>query len=222
MTSSINLHPTIQYSQPEEYRFSHDSVFLARQVFELITQLAPHPSELEKWKVLDLCSGCGVVGIDLLFHIEKEAKKYFFSVDFLEVQEIYREYFEKNIAALSARTPTQLVLSNYELLGSADFANKYHLIVSNPPYFRVGQGALSPSDFKNRCRFFMDSTFEYFIRGICHALASGGRAYFLLRSLQDHGIDVFEETKDLLGQECSLEIIDDIRGTPLALIRKNV
>ncbi len=222
MASSINLHPTIQYSQPEEYRFSHDSVFLARRVFEAITHHLANKSELENWKVLDLCSGCGVVGIDMLFHIENESRGHFSIVDFLEVQEIYREYFDKNIAALSSRTPTRLLIDNYEILMTADLKNRYQLIVSNPPYFRVGQGAMSPSDFKNRCRFFMDSTFEHFIGGICHALAPGGQSFFLLRSLQDHGIDVVSETKSLLPSDCSLQIAGDIRGTTLAQITKKV
>ncbi|MBV2168118.1 MAG: hypothetical protein KUL82_05355 [Bdellovibrio sp.] len=64
--SSINPHYTFHYSQPEEYRFSHDSVMLARKVFERVSA-----SAMENWRGLDLCSGCGIVGLDFLFHALK-------------------------------------------------------------------------------------------------------------------------------------------------------
>lgn len=61
--SSINKYPTFHYSQPSDYHFSHDSVFLAREIFER------HSDQLAKGNVqiLDLCAGCGIVGMIYYF-----------------------------------------------------------------------------------------------------------------------------------------------------------
>jgi tRNA1(Val) A37 N6-methylase TrmN6 len=213
--SSINAHYTFNYSQPEEYRFSHDSVFLARKVFEL-----SQGKDTSAWQGLDLCSGCGVIGLDFIFHCMKElgtAPKHF---DFMEVQEIYRSHFATNVATLNAPTACEFVNENYTRLQSAEFNNKYDLIVCNPPYFRVGHGKLSPSDFKNRCRFFMDSDFANLILGIESALKPGGRAYVLLRDSQEHGWSPLAEARKILGKETQIQELGDIRGTGLVGIQK--
>ncbi|ASD62959.1 methyltransferase [Bdellovibrio bacteriovorus] len=211
--SSLNPHFTFNYSQPEEYRFSHDSVFLARQVFELLNE------DLGTMTALDLCSGCGIVGLDFLYHCKSENRAYPSGFDFMEVQDVYREHFEKNRAAFGDNPPSvNFVNQNYESLRTAEFSGRYDLILSNPPYFRINQGKLSPSEFKNRCRFFIDSDFTNLIRGIDAALKPQGRAYILLRDLQDHGWNPLEEARRLLNGHREIKKVADIRGTPLVLI----
>ena len=176
--SSINKYPTFHYSQPDDYHFSHDSVFLAREIFER------HSGQLTQngVKILDLCAGCGIVGMDLIFHQLKE-KSFNGEVDFLEVQEIYQPHFAKNKETLQSHffdKPLSLnwIQASYAL---TDGGKKYDLIVSNPPYFLMGQGLLSPNEFKNRCRFFMDSDWQTMIRFMKNSLKPEGRAYFLVR-----------------------------------------
>lgn len=213
--SSINPHYTFQYSQPEEYRFSHDSVMLARKVFERVSA-----SSMENWRGLDLCSGCGIVGLDFLFHARKEKGAAPAIFDFVEVQGIYQPHFEENLKRLgSVPTATRFLNINYsQLLQDPSYFNSYDLIVSNPPYFRLGQGKLSPSDFKNRCRFFMDSDFATLLQAIKKALSPQGQAYILLRDLDDHGWDAFSESQSLLAPTFKIEEVDDIRGTALVCI----
>ncbi|MFV8258812.1 methyltransferase [Bdellovibrio bacteriovorus] len=211
--SSLNPHFTFSYSQPEEYRFSHDSVFLARQVFELMSE------DLSPRTALDLCSGCGIVGLDFLYHCKQEQRPYPANFDFMEVQEVYRDHFEKNLTAFGDNLPSvNFVNQNYESLLTPEFSGRYDLILSNPPYFRINQGKLSPSEFKNRCRFFIDSDFTNLIRGIDAALKPQGRAYILLRDLQDHGWNPLEEARRLLHGRREIQKVADIRGTPLVLI----
>jgi len=97
MPSSINNYFTLNYSQPEEYHFSHDSIFLSRHVFEIIKSQGLHYN-----RILDLCAGCGVIGIDLLFHINKEKLKLPLELDFIEIQNIYFPHFQKNLALVGA------------------------------------------------------------------------------------------------------------------------
>lgn len=213
---SINPHYTFQYSQPEEYRFSHDSVFLARRVFELIGS-----EDLSTVRGLDLCSGCGIIGLDFLFHCKKERKKYLHSFDFLEVQEIYRIHFEKNCAQLGPmKTKMQFRNINYSELAQKHFENSYDLILCNPPYFQLGQGKLSPSVFKNRCRFFVDSNFYSLMAGIQNCLTPKGQAFVLLRDLEDHDFSYLEEARKILSSDVTIEKIGDIRGTDLVTISR--
>jgi hypothetical protein len=93
--SSINSHTTYNYSQPSEYRFSHDSVFLARRVFEFLCE-----SDIQTFKALDLCSGCGIIGLDFIFHCLNELGQSPLSFDFMEVQSIYETHFFDNINGL--------------------------------------------------------------------------------------------------------------------------
>ena len=129
-----------------------------------------------------------------------------FPDNFLEVQDIYQPYFEKNKSILKdlfidKHLNLNWVHGNY----ATDAANKkYDLIVSNPPYFVVGQGVLSPNEFKNRCRFFMDSDWQTMIHFIQKSLNPGGHAYFLVR----------EELKSAIEKQFSeVSFSFQVRGT---------
>lgn len=184
------------------------------------------------WSCLDLCSGCGVIGFELNFHLP-ELKKW----DFVEVQSQYIEHFEKNremVLERIAQIPQRPRLSvvggaapqkkseaefqflnvNYEMLiNSSQHKNKYQLIVCNPPYFFPEQGKHSPSEFKNRCRFFLDSSFEKLIESIHDSLAMDGEAFLLLRDLEDHQIDLLSELKRITRGRLKVENHDLVRGT---------
>ncbi len=204
---------TYQYTQPDGYHFSLDSIGLAEFVAEEL-KLIPN---LNTWQVLDLCAGCGVIGIEMSWYL-RELRK----IDFIEVQEIYIPYFQKNVALVN-RPELQLRLHtiNYEALLEDHWKNKFDLIVSNPPYFQPKHGMLSPSEFKNRCRFFIDSTFQCFISAMANALAPNGRAYFLLRSLHQHGYDAFLDMQKILENTgVTSKKISKIRGTDVILLEK--
>lgn len=199
--SSVNPHYTFNYSQPDEYHFSHDSVFLARRVFELLKN-----EDLGSLSALDLCAGCGIVGLDFLFHLAQEDRKIPKQFDFLEVQEVYRSHFNKNLESLDARNiHIKYLEKNYEILLTPDYSSRYDLIVSNPPYFETQEGTLSPSSFKNRCRFFIDSSSDKLLQGIANSLTDQGRAFILSR-------------RNIPSQESlKVQIVEEIRGTPLYL-----
>lgn len=168
---------------------------------------------------LDLCSGCGIVGLDFLFHLRDYGTPLFSRFDFMEVQRIYTNHFEENRQRFGIGLPdTRLLLENYDVLKTPAFRQSYDLILSNPPYFRPGQGKMSPSEFKNRCRFFIDSDFQNLILGIDQALKPEGRAYILLRDLQDHGWNPLDEARRLLTDRREITVVADIRGTPVVRI----
>lgn len=207
--SSINLHYTFNYSQPEEYHFSHDSVFLARRVFELLGA-----ADLSAARALDICSGSGIVGLDFLFHRREAGLSVPADFDFLEIQEAYRSHFQENVNRLGEiQTQCHFVRKNYDDLQLPEYAGKFDLVLCNPPYFLQSQGKLSPSEFKNRCRFFIDSDLKNLLLGIGNCMTAQGAAYMLLRDLPEHRWNVLEEAKKILAGKLQVEILGEIRGT---------
>jgi len=204
---------TYQYQQPEEYHFSLDSIQLA----EFVAVALKSHADLTSLRVLDLCAGCGVIGLQLSWHL-RELKQF----DFVEVQDLYSTYFHKNIAIVN-RPELELRwhLLNYDALLNNAWKNKYDLIISNPPYFLPEHGMLSPSKFKNHCRFFLDSSFENFILAMANALSHRGKAYFLLRPLLQHGYDMLANIRAILQDTTlSIEKVGNIRGTDVICLIK--
>lgn len=204
---------TYHYQQPDEYRFSLDSTHLARFV---ASQFESHPN-LESLRVLDLCAGCGVIGIELSWHLRAIRH-----IDFVEVQDIYTDHFYQNIATVNRpEVEFRWHLINYDELHQDTWAGQFDLIISNPPYFQPGHGMLSPSPFKNRCRFFLDSSFANYIRALENTLADHGKAYFLLRPLPHHGFDLLSDIQKMLSQtSVTAKKVSHIRGSDIILLEK--
>ncbi len=205
---------TYDYFQPEEYRFSLDSVFLAQRVSNAIAQ----NMDLSDWKVLDLCAGCGIIGLELSLHTPALR-----SIDFLEIQNLYRSSFEKNVSMIYGDNPgkeLRFLETNYADLLTPSYEDRYDLIVSNPPYFLKGEGLLSPSEFKNRCRFFLDSDFKTLFHSIVHALKPGRCAYVLVRKGNHHGRSPLEDIRKCLEGRALAQVCDEVRGTDIIEITK--
>jgi len=207
--SSINHHYTFNYSQPEEYHFSHDSVFLSRRVFEHLSE-----TDFNNCRGLDICSGSGIVGMDFLFHRRQEKQTLPKSFDFLEIQDAYVPHFTENISRLGPlETSLNFVHRNYNDLQLPEYAETYDLILTNPPYFFSWQGKLSPSEFKNRCRFFIDSDLKNLLLGIAASLKKTGVCYLLMRDLPEHKWDVMKEAEKICEGKLTVELLGDVRGT---------
>lgn len=207
MNSSINSSYTFNYSQPSEYQLSHDSVFLAQKVFECLSVV-----DLENKQALDICAGCGVVGMDFLFHRRIRGLTVPGTFDFLEVQRTYLEHFYENVIRLGPIDSKLNFLNiNYNELQNNQYAQRYDLIVCNPPYFQVNQGRLSPNQFKNRCRFYIDSDLKNLLFGIAVSLKQTGSCYILLRDLHQHGWNTITEAKKISKGRLQIEIIEEVR-----------
>lgn len=201
-----------EYSQPKDYRFSLDSVFLAQKVAEFLKN-----DSLNEIKVLDLCAGCGVIGLELNYHLPK-----LLEIDFLEVQSVYLSHFEQNKIQAKNHEKFRFLEMNYNELQTPQFENRYDYIVSNPPYFFPGEGLYSPNEFKNRCRFFIDSDFVSMVKSIVYSLKPQGSAFILMRPGGHHGRDLVFELKELSRNMADIEIFDEVRGTfIIRLIKKS-
>jgi len=198
---------TLNYDQPSDYQFSLDSIQLAEKIIELYK----NRQDLNQLRCLDLCCGCGVIGLEIYFFLQ--AITHF---DFVDIEESYRPYFEKNCEKFSPPPNFNFYQKNYLF-----HEGQYDLIVCNPPYFFSNEGILSPSSFKNRCRFFLDASFKELIESIARLLAPSGEAYILINKGEAYGKNRIEEAKTYLESNFKLESLGKIRITELVKVSRN-
>ncbi len=180
-----------------------------------------HEKNIGPLHFLDLCSGVGVVGLEIEYLLNS-----ILHCDFLEVQNIYREYFERNRKELFPhRTHYTFLSMNYrDVKNHLELKGKYHGIFCNPPYFFPGEGLLSPSEFKNRCRFFLDGSFEELFESIIYLLHAEGIAYILVRSHSERKKDPLTTIQNfscLRSSHFVATLETTIRGVLLIKIQKN-
>lgn len=204
--------PMIDYSQPDEYHFSQDSILLAKIVAEKMgTQINTQT------QALDLCTGCGVVGLELALLCPQLTK-----CDFLDIQEIFKPHFEKNLKITAQNHKNfKWLAGNYEMLQDPQHSDKYDLIISNPPFFFLDDGLHPPSEVKKRCHFFVDSTLEDLFLGILNSLKPQGQAFVLVKEGKGHGRNNLRKIRHLLTDKAQEFVYSDIRGTLLIHVTKN-
>jgi tRNA1(Val) A37 N6-methylase TrmN6 len=204
---------THEYVQPAAYRFCQDSVIFPRWLAEEIDRTPIGPD----FRALDVCAGCGVIGFELTHYLPEIV-----NFDFMEIQETFRDSFERNLQLTgNAQKNFRFVNESFTSLSSSAYAERYDLIVANPPYFFPGDGKLTPSPVKNRCRFFLDGTLEALVSGCVQALKPGGEAFVLVKTGERHGRDniaIVVREAHKLG--ASAEPAVDIRGTWVMRLRR--
>ena len=200
---------TYQYAQPEEYKHCLDSILLAEFVATQIQKIT------REFTALDLCAGCGVVGLELAHH-KPEIENF----DFNEVQAIFAPYFEKNLE-LTGKTNFRFLNCNYEAMIESH-KSAYDLIVSNPPYFEKAEGKLSGNVVQDRARFFLDSSFAKLIASAVQMLKPQGKAFLLVKSGEAHGRDVLRFVQLSLLGSAKATILADIRGTYVLCLEKSL
>lgn len=218
---------TYRYAQPEDYHFCQDSVIFPMFVAERIRSRAAGDEIGPEFRALDIGCGCGVIGLELAHYLPSIRR-----FDFLDIQETFRPYFEENLLVTSQSRPShqeadlgfdrefKFILGNYSDLCGERFREVYDLVVSNPPYFLPGEGKLSPSELKNRCRFFLDGDLTTLVKGIVNCLRPSGEGYVLTKTGAIHGRDALRDIRLALTGRGTAEVIADIRGTSVVRITK--
>jgi len=148
----------------DSYRFTSDSVLLANYVVAS-----------GKSKVVDLCSGSGIVGV--LVAIKNSVS----SMTLLELQPSLAEMSKrtvelngiKNVDVLTADVKTAS-----EILGKEVF----DVVCSNPPYYRVGEGKMSDQWDIAVCRHELELNLQQLVKSAADLLKFGGKFYVVYRS----------------------------------------
>lgn len=161
------------FRQPEFYHFTEDSIALAKYV---ASQLHHWPSTKTGLKVLDLCAGCGVVGIEFA-----RLYPWINSLHFIEKQREFKASLEHNVSVFAADITTEIELQSYTKVRAWQ---SYDLILSNPPYFLHGRGRAPQNRLKLTCEFMDETNYQLFFRFVEKSLSLEGLFYFLGREDQ--------------------------------------
>jgi tRNA1Val (adenine37-N6)-methyltransferase len=131
-----------KYSQPEFYRFSQDSIFIANIGAEIYKKFGFK-------SILDIGAGSGVIGFELAQKVE-EVKK----LEFVELQKSFYPHLIKNRE--SRNKSARIFIGDF-----ADYAqtslSKFDLILCNPPYYERSKNRVSKNIERRICRFSSES-----------------------------------------------------------------
>ncbi len=198
------------YQWQEGYRFSRDSVVLARTI-----------GDLRKLKGVDLGTGCGVVAMVI---VKEHLEKHTAAADMprlvgIEVQESLAELATTNVKVNQMSPYIQILKTDLRQLQQHIEPESIDFVVCNPPYHGMHDGRMNPSFEKAAARHAVYGTVANFLAAAAHCLRPGGRL---------HLIFPFERLNRLLialkERDFGVEWIRPVQSTPasepkLALIR---
>lgn len=150
------------FKQAEHFRLSTDSVLLADFV---------KPAGARRG--IDLGCASGVLALLLL---TKSERLHMTGVERIpEAAALARENMEKN--GFDRRT--EIITGDLRLHREQFFAGTFDLVVSNPPYFPVGSGALSPDEGRASARGETNCSMEELCTAAAYLCRTGGSVCFV-------------------------------------------
>lgn len=126
-------------------------------------------------RAADFGSGTGVIALLLA------ARKTFAHITAVEAQETFAELAARNVDLNGFSDTVSVLFRDVRTLSPADFGVELDVIVSNPPYMRAGDGAVSPYDEKQIARHEILGTIGDFCAAAAKCLKYGGRFYTVWR-----------------------------------------
>ena len=166
------------------YMFTSDSINLAKSVEEKNIQL-----------MVDLCSGSGVVGLEVCGQ--------------REVDKLYLVEYQKELADMSkasatlTKSKTNIVVINDYIQNTFSFVDEgsVDVVVCNPPYFKKGSGKLSDHQSKNLARHELKLTLCDVVEVASKLLKKGGSFYLIHLSSREEEIEKLCQQKNLTLQK---------------------
>jgi tRNA1Val (adenine37-N6)-methyltransferase len=140
------------------YRFSIDALLLA-----FFAEPGPHD------RIIDLGTGCGVVPLLLFFR--KKAKR----ITGVEIQPSLAELAGRNASLNRYSSRFQVWEEDLRRLDQRVKRESFDLVLTNPPYRRVGSGRVNPQTEKAVARHEIRATLEEVLRSAHYLLKDKGR-----------------------------------------------
>lgn len=159
------------------YSFSSDAVLLAN-----FTKC--HAGD----RYVDLCSGCGVVGI---LATAKQKPK---NTKLIEIQSHMAEMAERSIAICGLNEKIESVCMRVQDTSQIISDGSVDVVSVNPPYYRMGEGRQSENPSVLMARHESEITLEEIVKETSRMLKLGGELFMI------HLTDRFSEVLDLLGR----------------------
>lgn len=149
----------IDYSQPDFYRFNSDSLDLVKWVSS---------KHLDAQRLLDLGSGCGVIGLE--YHHLRPVK----DLVLLEVQDEFQAHLKKNVEGTVAQI--------YQGSFSQFYPDKaFDLILCNPPYYLPGAGEVSQNPNRHMARTFIRDDWGALLSCVERSLSPEGFCFIVIK-----------------------------------------
>lgn len=160
------------YSQPDFYRFGHDSIYLAKVASFLAANIT---KDQKVFQGLDIGSGSGVVAIECILRLTNLS---LWQWHLIEKQNEFKMYLEENINQAKLQESITVYHEDFFDWSLNENCNSsFDLIVSNPPYYTSGQ--LSPDVRRQLCRHWSDGSWQKFIQQGLILLRPNGIFIFL-------------------------------------------
>jgi tRNA1Val (adenine37-N6)-methyltransferase len=140
------------------YRFSVDAILLAYFA-------APKAAE----KVLDLGTGCGIVSLIMAFRCSD------LQIYAVEVQKELADLASANIRQNGMDDRIELMFADLNGLMPQMIGGPCDLIVTNPPYYRVGSGRINPNSQRALARHEIKTTLQDILLSTRRLLRTSGR-----------------------------------------------
>ena len=194
-----------EYSQPSFYRFSDDTIMFSKMSARLINALSAQYS-----RILDFGAGCGVIGIEIKQLLSESCQ-----VDFLESQREFDHCLAANLKRFQINDSR--IFGGFE-----EIADKYDIIVSNPPFFDLNSSRSSPCPLKNMCRLISKENADLWLKRLYSICEPGGLVFLQLPSLEktrfwDKRLDIF-----CRKQRIDVEIMGKAKASEFIYFKKKI
>lgn len=150
------------YQDNTLYKFTSDSI-----------KLAKFCNIKSSDNVLDMCAGCGVVGLYVYSLCKCN------SIVFNEIQPKMCDLIEKNIHLNSLEGKCKVLCKDLALLKLQDFDKPLDVIVCNPPYFKLN-GKVKQDDDVAMCRHEINTNLSTIIAISKSLIKDKGKFYFII------------------------------------------
>ena len=200
----LNLNGLKIYQDSDLYCFTSDAVLLSRF------------ARVKNGDVVaDFCSGSGIVGIHLYGLNERLIK----SVTLFEMQKPLFDLSVKSINENNLQDKFSAINTKLQDIGS-EYADKFSLIVCNPPYMEKGRGQTDSDESIAKCRAEITLSLSELILAISKCLKFGGRCAIIHRS--DRLVDVLTEMRKNNLEPKRLQTVRGAKKEPYLILVEGV
>lgn len=188
----------IQHSQ--KYCFTTDAVLLANFV-----------TAKKESKVVDLCSGSGVIGI--LVQAKTKAE----NVTLVELQEYFANMSKRSVELNNLSDKISIINMPLQNISKQIGVEKYDVVVCNPPYKMKNSSLLSQDNELNICKHEIAVTLEEVILESSKLLKYGG--YFYTINKEERLTDIICSLRKYKIEPKNITVVPSKKGSSLVLVK---
>lgn len=204
----INEYNLKIYQDDRFFKYGLDSVELAKFVYK-----NENTNNNKKMKVIDVCSGSGIVGliIQRMFNLEK--------IFFLEKQKYFAELNKKNAEENLMKDSFEIL--NMDLINIKDkevnkFENTFDIITVNPPYKKYNSGINSLNIEKTIAKKEEENFLESLFKFSKKILKDNGKIYMVNRP--DRIVDICFLARKYKIEPKIMQIVTNDKNVPKLIL----